>query len=101
MSTKKILSILIIWTFLHVLILIFANDSATVDYDGKRTFFDSFYPMKTYNLHYFSSLNDAVENNRAYVLLETYDEKEFLVYVGSSWILFLIFKINNTSKKDS
>jgi hypothetical protein len=110
MRGKKTLSVLIVWTFLNLVLLIQGGQFSlneekrrVVDY----SYGESFFPFETYNSRKYSSLKEATsaENLDCAVSgrwndytpafeIKTYDFLEFFVYVGSPWLLFGLWFLN-------
>jgi hypothetical protein len=83
--TRVVFSILTIWTFVNLVVLFLGF---TQDNSSRRQNIQIFYPDGGDSGQYY--WEDQFPNFDDILL--KYDFSEFLVYAGSTWLLFLLFK---------
>jgi hypothetical protein len=71
---KKVVVILSLWSFIHLVIFVMS--------------FNSYRYLKTYFFPFFDWDNYEIGGHH----LSTYDLSEFLVYVGGAWLVFFLYK---------
>lgn len=75
-ENKTLLAVYIGWTFLHLIFLI-------LGWNGGKGYHSMFWPF--YKTRYYHSFENTIS--------KAYDFSEFLVYVGTPAVIFIIYKL--------
>jgi hypothetical protein len=95
MKNKILISVLIVWTFLNIFLLILnfsTIKSGGFDINGRIYYStDNFYPITyVYKLDENSSYDRVLKSEL--FILKYYDFSEFFIYVGGVWLIYFLIK---------